>query len=77
MAVCPTGNKRYPMSRGPCTFKQRDVAAAAKAMRKAGFEVARVEIDATGKIVVVTGRPPEPADEKPNREKVTWKPKRP
>jgi hypothetical protein len=42
------------MPRGPCSFKQRDVARALRAARAAGFEVARVEIDNDGKIIVVT-----------------------
>ena len=42
------------MSRVPQTFRQRDVAAAIKAAKAAGLEVARVEVDKTGKIVVVT-----------------------
>lgn len=41
------------MSRGPSTFRQRDVAAAIKAARDAGVEVARVEVDKDGKIVIV------------------------
>ena len=44
------------MSRGPATFRQRDLTAAVKAMRAAGCEVARVEIGKDGKIVVVTGK---------------------
>jgi hypothetical protein len=43
------------MGRGPCTFKERDVSRAVKAVRKAGVDVARVEIDKDGKIVVVAG----------------------
>lgn len=43
------------MSRGPSTFRQRDVTAAIKAVVAAGVEVARVEVDKNGKIVVVTG----------------------
>jgi hypothetical protein len=48
------------MPRGLTTFRQRDVAAAIKAARHAGLEVARVEIDKTGKIVIVSsiGVPP-------------------
>jgi hypothetical protein len=42
------------MPRAPCTFKQRDLTAAVKAVAKAGVEVARVEIDRDGKIIVVT-----------------------
>ena len=44
------------MSRGPATFRQRDLTAAVKAMQAAGCEVARVEIGKDGKIVVVAGR---------------------
>jgi hypothetical protein len=44
------------MSRGTCTFRQRDVAAAIKAARDAGVEVARIEIDKNGKIVVIAGK---------------------
>jgi hypothetical protein len=63
------------MSRGPCTFKQRDLAAAAKAMRDAGFEIARVEIDRAGKIVVVPGKP---ADIEPDKQGdiTQWLPKK-
>jgi hypothetical protein len=43
------------MGRGPCTFKGRDVSRAVKAVQKAGIDVARVEIDKDGKIVVVAG----------------------
>ena len=54
------------MSRGPATFRQRDLTAAVKAMQAAGCEVARVEIGKDGKIVVVTGKgaaeAPEAAD---------------
>jgi hypothetical protein len=42
------------MSRGPQTFRQRDVAAAIRAARAGGLEVTRVEIDRAGKIVLVT-----------------------
>ena len=45
------------MSRGECTFRQRDVTAALKAARDAGVEVARVEIDKEGKIVLIPGKP--------------------
>jgi hypothetical protein len=49
------------MARGRCGFKQRDVTAAIKAVVAAGCEVARAEIEPTGKIVVVTmsGKPQE------------------
>jgi hypothetical protein len=42
------------VSRGPQTFKQRDVSAAIRAAKTAGLEVARVEVDRAGKIVIVT-----------------------
>ena len=44
------------MPRGPLTFKQRDLSAALKAVAAAGGEVARVEIDRDGRIVVVLAR---------------------
>lgn len=44
------------MSRGPTTFRQRDVSAAIKAARDAGCEVYRVEIGKDGKISIVTSR---------------------
>jgi hypothetical protein len=54
------------MARGPCTFKQRDVTAAVKAVVAAGVAVARVEIDREGKIILMTGKASdgEPASEK-------------
>ena len=42
--------------RGPSTFKQQDVTRAVKAMRAADIEVARVEIDKSGKISIFTGK---------------------
>jgi hypothetical protein len=51
------------MARGPCTFKKRDVTRALRAAVAAGIEVQRIEIDREGKIVVVAGKPQEPADE--------------
>lgn len=48
------------VARGPCTFRKRDLIAAIKAVVAAGCEVARAEIEpATGKIVIVTGKPGE------------------
>jgi hypothetical protein len=41
------------MSRGPANFRERDVTRAAKAVAKAGLDVARSEIDTcAGKITV-------------------------
>jgi hypothetical protein len=45
------------MSRGACTFKQTDVTKAVKAVVAAGVEVARVEVDRDGRIIVITGKP--------------------
>jgi hypothetical protein len=39
-----------------CTFKQIDATRAVRAVIAAGREVARMEIDADGKIIVVTGK---------------------
>jgi molybdopterin biosynthesis enzyme len=45
------------MSRGPCTFKQSDMVRAIKAAVAAGVEIARVEVDKEGKIVIIAGKP--------------------
>lgn len=45
------------MARGLCTFKKNDVTKAVKAVVAAGVEVARVEVDKDGRIVVVAGKP--------------------
>ena len=45
------------MARGSCTFRQRDVTKAVKAVAAAGVEIARVEIDRNGKIIVIAGKP--------------------
>jgi len=50
------------MPRKACTFKQSDVTRALKAARKAGADVARVEIDRQGKIVIVMGKPSEASE---------------
>jgi hypothetical protein len=42
------------MGRGRSKFKQGDVAKAVRAVTSAGVKVSRVEIDAAGRIVVVT-----------------------
>jgi hypothetical protein len=49
------------MTRAPSTFRQQDVTRAVKAVVAAGVDIARVEIDRFGKIVIVTGRPLEGA----------------
>jgi hypothetical protein len=58
------------MSRGPHTFKQRDVMRMIKAITKAGEQVARVEFDPDGRkfaIVTANGTPPE-TEIQPERE---------
>jgi hypothetical protein len=47
------------MSRAPSTFRQQDVTRAVKAVVAAGVDIARVEIDGGGKIVIVAGKPSE------------------
>ncbi len=46
----------FIVSRGICTFRQRDVTAAVKAVVAAGVAVARIEIDRGGKIVIIVGK---------------------
>jgi hypothetical protein len=41
------------MSRGPCAFKQSDVARALRGFAKAGIEVGHVEIAKDGRIIIV------------------------
>lgn len=56
------------MARGPLTFRQQDLVRALKGAKAAGIEIARVEIDKAGKIVMVTGKPSTdlpPASENP------------
>jgi hypothetical protein len=48
------------MSRGPQTFRQRDVAAAIKAAVQAGQQVHRVEITREGRIVLILANGKEP-----------------
>jgi hypothetical protein len=43
------------MARGNCTFRKRDLEMAVKAVIAGGCQVARVEIDRTGKMVIVMG----------------------
>ena len=52
------------MARGPQTFRQRDLCAAIKAVVAAGREVARIEIDKTGQIIVILANGKEHAAEK-------------
>jgi hypothetical protein len=51
------------MARAPCTFRQTDVTRAVKAVTAAGVHIARIEIDKTGKIVIIAGgRNDQPAE---------------
>jgi hypothetical protein len=43
------------VSRRPCVFKQTDLTRALKGARAAGMEIARIEIEKDGRIVVVPG----------------------
>lgn len=43
------------MGKGSVTFKKRDVKTAVSAVSEAGCNVIRVEIDRSGKIVILTG----------------------
>jgi hypothetical protein len=55
------------MARGPCTFRQRDLTAALKAALAAGVAVARAEIEpATGKILVIVGKPADDGERREN-----------
>jgi hypothetical protein len=56
------------MSRGACTFRQRDVSAAIKAARDAGVEIARVEIDKDGRITITVGKPADSPPVAPEQE---------
>jgi hypothetical protein len=42
------------MARAPSTFRQLDVTRAIRAVTAAGVHISRVEIDKTGKIVIIT-----------------------
>jgi hypothetical protein len=55
------------MSRGQQTFKQSDLTKALKGTAKAGIAVDRVEIEKDGKIVIVTARPEDTANEEQPR----------
>ena len=47
------------MTRSPSTLRQADVTRAIKGVTAAGVTIARVEIDKSGKIVIVTGSAPD------------------
>jgi hypothetical protein len=45
------------MARAPSAFRQQDVTRAVKAVTAAGVHIARIEIDKSGKIVIITANP--------------------
>jgi hypothetical protein len=47
------------MARAPSTFRQQDVTRAVKAVSAAGVHIARIEIDKSGKIVIITADTPD------------------
>jgi hypothetical protein len=51
------------MARAPSTFRQQDVTRAVKAVTAAGVHIARVEIDKTGKIAIITAGAADRADQ--------------
>ena len=57
------------MARGRVAFKERDLARAVRAMRRAGASLQRVEIDRDGKIVLVPGKAAEAPRNNPWLEK--------
>jgi hypothetical protein len=42
------------MARAPSTFRQQDVTKAVKAVTAAGVHIARIEVDPSGRIVIIT-----------------------
>ena len=44
------------MARGKLKFRQRDLTRAVKGAMAAGLSVARVEVDTTGRIIVIAGK---------------------
>jgi len=50
------------MARSASTFRQTDLKRAIRAARAADLEIARIEIEKDGRIIVVPGKPPESQD---------------
>lgn len=46
----------------PARFREADLKRAASGLRKAGYGIARIEIDPTGKIVIIPGQPDQAGD---------------
>jgi len=51
------------LSRCPVPFRQIDVQRAIKAVRASGLDIARIEIDKNGKIIIATTTGTTPGDE--------------
>ena len=51
------------MPRGKCTFRQRDLVAACRAIERAGLSVRRIEITPDGRILVEPAAPREDSPE--------------
>ena len=49
-----------------CTFRQRDMTRAIRAARAAGVEIARIEIDPNGRIVIIAGNGEQPEQREVN-----------
>lgn len=45
------------MGRGKCAFRQRDVTRLVKAIKAAGEQVGRVEVDNDGRIAIIARKP--------------------
>jgi hypothetical protein len=50
------------MARGACNFRETDLKRAIKAVLAADLEIARIEIEKDGRIILVPGKPPESQD---------------
>jgi hypothetical protein len=48
--------------RGPARFREREVSRLLRAARAAGENIARIEVDETGKVAVIIGKPGEAKD---------------
>lgn len=53
-AVQQSSSMHLMSKRGGCTFRQGDVTRAIRAMRNAGVDLLRVEIEKSGRIVLIT-----------------------
>jgi hypothetical protein len=51
------------VARGPSSFKERDVRSAVKAVREAGVQIGRIEINSRdGTVIIIPGAPEQLAD---------------